>query len=147
MSGLADSPISRLFISTASTAATQPSRIPIAIDPAPSHLPLPVIVDSVTAISAKPRPISAAKSSSSTTGSSGALARRMKARQLIRPRDWFDWLIAVRNENASSTIATPSTANATTGESTSSGCLIRLMPSYSEKIAPTTNSTTATMNA
>jgi hypothetical protein len=43
-------------------------------------LPSPVTVDKITANKAKPRPISAAKSSS-TIGSSGALDRRMKVLQ------------------------------------------------------------------
>ncbi len=129
ISGLADSPISRLFISTARTAATQPSSSPIAMDPAPSHRPSSVTVDKITAHNAKPRPIRAAKSSSSTTGSSGALARLMKAPHLTRPRDSFDWLMAVRNEKASRPIATPRTMNATTGETTFSGCVNRLTPS------------------
>ena len=42
MSGLADSPISRLLISTAKMAAAVASRIPMATEPAPSHRPLPV---------------------------------------------------------------------------------------------------------
>jgi hypothetical protein len=146
-SGLADSPISKLFISTASTAATQPSSAPIPIEPAPSHRPSPVTVDTVTAHNAKPRPISAAKSSRSTIGSSGAFACLMNALHGTRRRDLFDWLMAVRNEKASSAIATARTVKATAGESTFSGWMIRLIPSYSEKIAPTTNRTTATINA
>ena len=42
MSALADSPISRLLVSTAKMAAAVASRIPMATEPAPSHRPLPV---------------------------------------------------------------------------------------------------------
>lgn len=47
----------------------------------------------------------APKSSSSTTGSSGALARRMNSVQDIVPRVWLDSLMAVRKEEPSATIA------------------------------------------
>ncbi len=82
---LADSPISRLLISTARITATIPSRTPMASDPTPSHLPLPVSADSPMPSSAKASPTSAAESSSSTAGSSGALACRMKLRQPLVP--------------------------------------------------------------
>ena len=142
--------MSRLFISIARTAATQASSTPIAIEPAPSHRPSPVASVSDTPISANTRPVSAAVSSSTTAGSSGALARlmnRTKLRQLAEPRAGRDSLIAVRSENASSAMAMNSTTNATKGEVTCSGCLIRSTPSYTENSAPTVNSTTATMNA
>ena len=41
ISGLAASPISRLFISTARMAAAVASSKPMPSEPAPSHLPLP----------------------------------------------------------------------------------------------------------
>ena len=46
-SSLADSPISRLFISMASTMAMTPSSRPMAVVPAPSQRPLPVSADMV----------------------------------------------------------------------------------------------------
>ncbi len=119
----------------------------MAIDPVPSHLPSPVTVDKITAHNAKPRPLNAAESSSSTAGTSGALARLMKTRRLIWPGLCLACRTAVRNENPSSAIATASTTKATIGETSVSGCRTRLMPSTTEKTAPTTNSTTATMNA
>ena len=58
----------------------------MANEPAPSHLPLPVSVASATPVNANASPIRAARSSSRTTGSSGALVRRMKVPQLRSPR-------------------------------------------------------------
>src|SRR5579875_1780253 len=146
-SGLAASPTSRLFISAASTTATAPRSAPIAREPAPSQRPSPVTVVTTSAMTAKASPVSAARSSSSTAGSSGAFACLMNARQLARPRVAFDSLMAVRNENASSPTATPSTTKPTTGDARRSGCAIRWTPSYTENTAPATNSTTATTNA
>ena len=58
--------------------------------PTPSQMPLPVSRVSPTPNRAKTRPISAAKSSSSTTGSSGALARADElAPTTARPRIWL----------------------------------------------------------
>ena len=80
---------------------------------------------STTPKRANASPISAAESSSRTAGTSGALARRMK--RMIRrpglpsPPAWCDSLIAVRNENPSSTAAMASTTSATTGEVIFSG--------------------------
>ena len=124
VSALADSPISRLFISTASTAATQPSSTPMASDPAPSHTPSPVITVSATPAMANTRPVSAAMSSSRMAGSSGALARRMNADQLLRPRTSLVSCTAVRSEKLSRPIAMTSTTNATTGELMCSGLMI-----------------------
>ena len=116
VSALADSPISRLFISTASTAATQPSSTPMASEPAPSQTPSPVITVSATPAVANTSPVSAAMSSSRMAGSSGALARRMNAVQLFRPRTSFVSCTAVRSEKLSRPIAMTSTTNATAGE-------------------------------
>ncbi len=49
--------------------------------------------------------MSAPKSSSRTTGSSGALARRMNSVQDWAPRVWLDSLMAVRKEKPSARIA------------------------------------------
>ena len=68
---------------------------------------------SPTPNSARTSPISAAKSSSSTTGSSGARARRMNATQDAPPSSGRVSRMAVRNENDSSTIATTRTATGT----------------------------------
>ena len=70
-----------------------------------------------TPSSASASPISAAKSSSSTTGSSGTLARRMNCTQLASPLSSRDSAMAVRNDHDSSPIATTSTAIAIAGES------------------------------
>ena len=120
----ADSPISRLFISTARMTATQPSSTPIASDPAPSQASLPVITVSATPAVASNSPASAAMSSSRIAGSSGALARRMNASQLSPSRCSLDSRTAVRSEKLSSTMAIARTANATTGECTGSGWVI-----------------------
>ena len=64
----------------------------------PSKTPLPVISVSPTPSSAKTRPISAAKSSSSTTGSSGTREWRMKPTHELLPRILVVSTIAVRNE-------------------------------------------------
>ncbi len=92
-------------------------------------------------------PASAATSSSRMAGSSGALARRMKAVHPFRPRTRLVSRTAVRSEKLSRQMAIPSTAKATTGDRTGSGLRILWTPSYSENSAPTVNSTTATTNA
>ena len=91
-------------------------------------------------------PIRAARSSSRTTGSSGALLRRMKVPQFRPPRTLFASPMAVRSENDSSTKDRASTTNAISGERISSGLMILWMPSYTEKAAPTVNSMTDTTN-
>ena len=128
-SGLADSPISRLFISTARMAAAVASSRPMASEPTPSHRPLPVSTDSPTPANANASPIRAAVSSSRTTGSSGDLVRRMKVPQLRSPRTLFASRMAVRSENPSSTADTASTMKAISGERISSGLMILCMPS------------------
>ena len=45
------------------------------------------------------------------------------------PLAWFDAASAVRSENDSRMIATPSTISATSGDTTSSGWVIRRQPS------------------
>ena len=134
--GAADSPSSRLLISTTSTQATLPSSTPIAIEPTPSQRALPVSAASPTPTSAKTSPISAAKSSSSTTTSSGVFECRMKPNQLSAPLTLADSMIAVRNEKHSSTIATTSTTTATAGESSWCGCSTFSTPSYSANSPP-----------
>jgi hypothetical protein len=82
-----------------------------------------------TPSSASVRPVSAAKSSSSTTGSSGAFAWRMNATQPCLPRTWFDSLTAVRKEMPSSTIAMTSTRIGSQAFSSSCGFWIFSSPS------------------
>ncbi len=72
----APSPTSRLLVSTPSVMATSTSRTPISRVPTASNVEFPVIAVRPTPRSANVRPVSAAVSSSSTTGSSGALACR-----------------------------------------------------------------------
>ena len=69
--------------------------------------------DNDTATKANTRPTSAAKSSSRITGSSGALARRMNSQYDASRLVLLVSMIAVRNENDSSTIAMPSTTSGT----------------------------------
>jgi len=71
----------------------------------------------------------------------------MNAVQLLRPRTRFVSCTAVRSEKLSSAIAMARTTNATSGDRMCSGLMIFWTPSYSEKTAPTVNSTTATTNA
>ena len=97
--------------------------------PMPSQIGSPVMIVRPTPMSANTRPISAAMSSSSTTGSSGCLAWRTKETQLCLPRTWFDSLTAVRSENDSSTIAMSSTTIGSHGTSSGCGWLSLSMPS------------------
>ncbi len=146
ISALAASPISKLFISTARIAAAAASSTPMASEPAPSHWPLPVSADSVTPANANASPIRAARSSSRTTGSSGALVRRMKVPQFRSPRTLLASLTPVRSEKPSSTADRARTIRATRGERIGSGFRILCRPSYTEKAAPTVNSITDTTN-
>lgn len=68
--------------------------------------------------------MSAPKSSRRTTGSSGALARRMNWDQECVPRSSFDSLMAVRNEKPSAMIAKSRTPTGQYQCSSSCGCLI-----------------------
>ena len=97
--------------------------------PKASHRASPVTVASVIPTSAKPRPMSAPTSSSSTTGSSGLLVVRMKRHQLLRPRTFSTSRAAVRSDVPSRTIAMPSTTNAQIGESSSCGLMSFSTPS------------------
>lgn len=87
----------------------------MAIVPRASHSRSPVIAASVTPTSASTSPTSAPRSSSSTTGSSGLLAVRTKRHQDCSPLTFFDSTMAVRNENASATIANSRMPMATPG--------------------------------
>src|SRR5207237_898361 len=78
-------PMSKLLVSTIRKTEMAPSSAPMHTVPTPSHTGLPVIVDKPTPASASSRPISAAKSSNSTTGSSGVLAPRTNSPQLAEP--------------------------------------------------------------
>ena len=101
----ADSPSSRLLVSMASTIATATSSRPISAVPATSNHRFWVIRESPTPRSAKKRPISAAKSSSRMTGSSGCFARRMNSTYDASPLTCSVSRIAVRNDSDSITIA------------------------------------------
>ena len=118
---VADSPSSRLRISTINTTAMAPSSTPMDSVPMPSHTGALKTVATVTATRANTRPIMAPRSSSSTTGSSGVLDRRMKEVQVAEPRTRFDSTMAVLNENPSSTMPRDSTEMAQSGESISWG--------------------------
>ncbi len=85
--------------------------------PIPSQAGCPVAVANPTPPRARTSPSRAAASSSSTTGSSGVLACRMKPSQLSAPFGPRDSAIAVRSENASRPMASTSTTSATAGES------------------------------
>ena len=68
------------------------------------------------------RPMSAPKSSSSTTGSSGCFERRMKRNHDASPLNGRGSFIAVRNEKLSSAMATSRMPMAQPGDSSSWGC-------------------------
>jgi hypothetical protein len=122
-SGVAASPSSSDRISTASTAAISTSSTPIIAVPAASQRPSSVANVSDTPNSANTRPSSAPRSSSSTTGSSGAFARRTNSTHDAPRRSRFDSTTAVRSENDSITIATTSTVIGTHCHSViGSGC-------------------------
>lgn len=106
-----------------------------------------MIVVRVTPASANASPISAPRSSSSTTARSGALVRRMNCHHVCPARADRDSRTAVRNENVSSTIATPSTPNAQPGLSSSVGARTLCEPSYSANSPPTRKIVSATRNA
>ena len=74
--------------------------------PRASNRELPVTAESDTPTSAKPSPISAPVSSSSTTGSSASFERRMNAIHDPAPLSARAWRTAVRSERASNTMAT-----------------------------------------
>ena len=97
------------------------SSAPMAQVAAPSKRGSPVTTARVIPVKANARPTRAPRSSSSTTGSSGLLERRMN--WIHSP--FFTWglaaLTAVRSEKASSTSATPRIPSATAGEVMSCG--------------------------
>ncbi len=145
--GDAASPIRRLFISIASTTATTPSKTPIAIEPAASKRGSPVQIARPMPSAAIAKPVSAARSSSNTTGSSGLLVWRMNATHDSPRRTRFASRCAVRNEPVSSASETASTISAQTGLSSSSGLRNLSMPSATANSAPIENKTSATTNA
>ena len=102
------------------------SRVPRA-----SQRPFPVTRVIETPMSANTNPISAAVSSSRTTGSSGDLAVRTNSTHERSPRLRFDSTIAVRNEYPSSAIATSRTTSGTHHHrpSMGSGCCHLCTPS------------------
>ena len=95
----------------------------------PSKTGSPVTVARMTPASANVRPVIAALSSTSRTGSSGLRERRMKASQLLFPRNGVAWRTAVRSAKPSKIIATTRITIAIAGESISSGWLILCQPS------------------
>ena len=127
--------------------ATSTSSRPIAIVPMPSHMGSPVRIVRPTPVRAKTRPMSAATSSRSTTGSSGCFACRTNWIQFCEPRTWFDSFTAVRSENDSSPIAMTSTRIGSHGTSSGCGWVSFSTPSYSEKTPPTENRMIDTTNA
>ncbi len=92
-------------------------------------IPLAVIGCLVLVASGGIETISAARSSSRTTGSSGALVRRMKEAQPRSPRTRFASRIPVRSENPSSTADSASTTKSITGDRTGAGFRILCRPS------------------
>ena len=89
-----------------STIATMTSSVPIMSVPIASKTLLPVIAVRPTPNSAKTRPVSAAMSSRSTTGSSGAFAWRTNdTHDWPFARTWLLSLTAVRSESDSRTMA------------------------------------------
>lgn len=120
----AASPSSRDLVSAASTIAMMISRTPIHRVPMPSQTPSPVSRAMPTPARARTRPTSAPRSSSRTTGSSGALARLMNWPHDSVPRISFDSLIAVRNEKLSAMIAKTRTPTGQYQCSIACGCLI-----------------------
>ncbi len=128
-SGPADSPSRSDLVSAASTSAIRMSRTPMQTVPMPSQTPLPVSRARPTPPSASTRPMSAPKSSRRTTGSSGALARRMNWDQECEPRSSLDSWMAVRKEKLSAMIANTSTPTGQYQCSISCGCLIFSKPS------------------
>ena len=83
----------------------------------------------ITPANAKPSPIRAARSSSRTTGSSGALVRRMNVPQPRLPRTLLASSTAVRSEKVSSTAEAARKMRATWGARIASGFRILCMPS------------------
>ena len=145
---LADSPMSRPFISIASTMAMPIRSRPIDSVPMPSHRGSPVMCETVTAVRAMTRPTRAPRSSSRTTGSSGCLVRRMKPHQLsCGSLTAEDSMTAVRNDHSSSTIATSRMPMATFTDSSSWGWRIFSTPSKTANMPPTLNRISATTNA
>ncbi len=93
------------------------------IDPTASQALLPVTTAITIAPRASTRPMRAAESSSSTTGSSGDLACLTNFTQdWPRVREWFDSFTAVRRENDSSMIEMSSTTMGMPGRVRSSWC-------------------------
>ena len=108
-SGNADSPTSIPAISNARNTAITTNSDPTAMAPSASHRLSPVIAAILTPNSANIRPISAPKSSMSTTGNSGWRTRRTKAKTDRSPRALLASFNAVRKENVSNTMAKSST--------------------------------------
>ncbi len=113
----------------------------------PSQTPEPVTTDRTTATRAITRPTSAPESSSSSTGSSGAFERRMNSGHDAPRRSGFDSRTAVRNDDASSTIATRRMATAHCGDSSSCGWRSFSTPSKMANMEPSANSTIDTTKA
>ncbi len=109
------------------------SKAPIARLPIASYAVSPVISAAVIATERDGQsPMSAAKSSSRTIGSSGVFAVRMNRHQPTLPFTWRVERTAVRNENSSSTIAPSRMPIAQPTDSSSCGFRSFSMPSKIE---------------
>ena len=91
------------------------SNTPMAMVPRASQSRSPVIAASATPTSAKARPTSAPRSSSSTTGSSGLFAVRTKRHHDWSPLIFLDSTMAVRKLKPSATKANSRMPIATPG--------------------------------
>ena len=115
--------------------------------PSASHREFPVISAAVTPTTARNNPSSAPVSSSSTTGSSGLFERLMYCHHDAPPRPAAACFTAVRNDRASSTMATPRTASAIGNDSSAWGWTSLSIPSTTANNPPSENSIRATMKA
>ena len=146
--GATASPMSRLFISIASTTAITPSSSPMPMLPIASHRGLPVISARLMPTSANNRPIERAGVLEQHDGELGALGRADEAppRATLTARRGF----AARGAQRPGLRARSRRRARRTrqiGESSSCGSMSFWMPSYSANIDPSVNSTSATMNA
>ncbi len=144
IAGVAASPTSIAWVSTATITATASSRMPIARVPTASQTGSPVTMVRPMPASANTRPTSAARSSISTTGSSGARAAWMNSHQEAAPLTCRASATAVRRENPSSAVATSRMTIATSALSSSWGWRSFATPSWTENSPPTLNNTIAT---
>ncbi len=132
-SRVADSPSSSDFISIARKIATTTSRTPIAIEPRPSKMPLPVTA-SARRRSARAPDRSARRSpraGSPGARASGRCGRTSPSRPC--PRILFASTIAVRNDSVSMMIAATSTATGTHFQLSMPVRVVDLVPALVER--------------